>query len=277
MSSETRDPRQVTDANTDRFSGFAGLYDRYRPAPPDALAAVLCGYVKVERPGLVVDLGCGTGLSTRYWAGRAESVIGLDPTADMLAQAMAQLREEPHPAGIEFRAGTANATGLPDGCADIVTVSQALHWMDPFPTFQEARRILRVGGVFAAFDNDWPPSVLDAVCESAYSETMQRVYATEVEMGIEVFQWPKSGHLGRMQESGCFRSTRELALHHVDVGNAERFAAILLSQGGTAGLLRRGVSEAKLGIDTFRALCKDRLGDQPRPWYWTSRLRLGFI
>lgn len=273
MDSEIRDPRQVTPANTDRFSGFAGLYDRYRPAPPDALAAILFGYAKVERPGLVVDIGCGTGLSTRYWAGKAEWVIGLDPTADMLAQAMAQA----HPAEIEFRAGTSNATGLPDGCADIVAVSQALHWMDPFPTFQEARRILRVGGVFVAFDNDWPPVILDALCESAYSETMQRVYATEKKMGIEIFQWPKSGHLGRMQESGCFRSTRELALHHVDTGDAERFVAILLSQGGTAGLLRRGVSEAELGIDAFRALCQERLGDQPRPWYWTSRLRLGFI
>jgi ubiquinone/menaquinone biosynthesis C-methylase UbiE len=273
VGAETRDPGQETAPNTDRFSGFANFYDRCRPAPPDALARVLCGYAGVERPTLVIDLGCGTGLSTRYWAGKAERVIGIDPTEDMLAQARAQ----PHPAEIEFRSGTSNATGLADGCADIVTVSQALHWMDPFPTFAEARRILRKGGVFAAYDTDWPPPVLDAVCEAAYEETMRRVRAAEKARGIEVFQWPKSGHLGRMVESGCFHYARELALHHVDPGNAERFVAILLSQGGTAGLLRRGMSEAELGIDAFRALCQARLGDQPRPWYWTSRIRLGFV
>jgi SAM-dependent methyltransferase len=220
-----------------------------------------------------VDLGCGTGLSTRYWAGRARLAIGIDPTEDMLAQA----RAVPHPPEIEFRAGSSNATGLADGCADLVTVSQALHWMDPFPTFREARRILRPGGVFAAFDYDWPPPALDGVCEAAYEATMKRVRAAEQAGGIEVFQWAKSGHLGRMAESGCFGYVRELALHHIEPGNAERFVAILLSQGGTAGLLRRGVSEAELGIDAFRALCQARLGDEMRPWYWTSRIRIGVV
>jgi SAM-dependent methyltransferase len=200
-------------------------------------------------------------------------VIGIDPTADMLAQA----RSIPHLPELEFQAGSSNATGLPDGCADIVAVSQALHWMDPFPTFREAQRILRPGGVFAAFDVDWPPAVMDAECEAVYTQTMQRVYAKEQALGVEVFQWPKSGHLGRMQESGCFRHTRELALHHVESGNAERLVAVLLSQGGTAGLLRRGVSEMDLGIDAFRSLCQARLGDGMRPWFWTSRVRLGVV
>jgi ubiquinone/menaquinone biosynthesis C-methylase UbiE len=273
MSAETRDPGQQTAPNTDRFSGFADFYDRYRPAPPEALAQVLCAYAGGELPALVVDMGCGTGLSTRYWAGKAARVIGIDPTEDMLAQARAQA-DKPE---IEFRPGTSNATGLADGCADIVAVSQALHWMDPFPTFQEARRILRRGGVFAAFDYDWPPLVLDAECEAAYELTMRRVRAAEKARGGEVFQWLKSGHLGRMVESGCFRYVREIALHHIDQGSAERFAAILISQGGTAGLLRRGLSEAELGIDAFRALCRQRLGDQPKPWFWTSRIRLGFV
>jgi len=273
MSAEVRNPAESYAPNTDRFSGFADYYDRYRPVPPEVLAGLLCGYAKVELPKLVIDLGCGTGLSTRYWAGKAERVIGIDPTADMLAQA----RAEPHPPEIEFHLGTASASGLPDGCADIAAVSQALHWMDPFPTFREARRILRQGGVFAAFDYDWPPPVMDADCELAYEATMRRVRAKEKEMGIEVFQWAKSGHLARMVESGCFRYARELALHHTDTGSAERFVAILISQGGTAGLLRRGVSEAELGIDEFRRLCRERLGDEPRPWYWTARIRLGIV
>jgi hypothetical protein len=45
-----------------RFSGFADLYDSYRPAPPPALADVLCLLAGVKRPALVVDLGSGAGL-----------------------------------------------------------------------------------------------------------------------------------------------------------------------------------------------------------------------
>jgi SAM-dependent methyltransferase len=188
---------------------------------------------------------------------------------------LAQARAIPHPPEIEFRPGDSGASGLADGCADIVTVSQALHWMDPFPTFEEARRILRPGGVFAAFDYDWPPQVMDAHCEAAYEQTMRRVRAAEKARDGEVFQWPKDGHLGRMLQSGCFAYARETALHHADQGSAERLVALLISQGGTAGLLRRGVSEEELGIAAFRALCVARLGNEPRPWFWTSRLRLG--
>ena len=48
------------DANANRFSGFADLYDAVRPVPPMVLADVISKYAG-DRPRLVVDLGCGTG------------------------------------------------------------------------------------------------------------------------------------------------------------------------------------------------------------------------
>ena len=70
-------------ANATRFSGFADLYDDARPTPPLALAALLASYAGVERPALVVDLGSGTGLSTRWCAPWADRVIGVEPSDDM--------------------------------------------------------------------------------------------------------------------------------------------------------------------------------------------------
>jgi len=64
-------------ANIARFTGFADVYDAYRPRPPAVLADVLCALAGVVRPALVVDLGCGTGSSTRYWAERAGQVVGV--------------------------------------------------------------------------------------------------------------------------------------------------------------------------------------------------------
>jgi SAM-dependent methyltransferase len=150
-------------ANAARFTGFADLYDRARPSPPVELAPLLTSYAGVEIPDLVVDLGSGTGLSTRWCATWARRVIGVEPSADMRAAAA----RTPSP-GVEYRDGYSQATGLPDGCADLVVAVQALHWMEPTETFAEVARILRPGGGFAALDCDWPPSVGDARAESAW-------------------------------------------------------------------------------------------------------------
>jgi ubiquinone/menaquinone biosynthesis C-methylase UbiE len=69
-----------------RFTGFAGAYDKYRPTPPEVLGTILTRFTQVSVPQLVIDLGCGTGLSTRFWAERATQVIGVDPSMDMLQQ-----------------------------------------------------------------------------------------------------------------------------------------------------------------------------------------------
>ena len=53
--------------NAERFSGFADLYDRVRPTPPTLLADIVCTYAGTRRPD-VVDLGSGSGLSTRWIA-----------------------------------------------------------------------------------------------------------------------------------------------------------------------------------------------------------------
>ncbi len=50
----------------ERFSGWADLYDRHRPEPPAVLADVVSQFGGLAFPTLVVDLGCGTVLSTRF-------------------------------------------------------------------------------------------------------------------------------------------------------------------------------------------------------------------
>src|SRR5260221_12773883 len=76
--------------NIERFSGFARDYDHYRPEPPQDLARLLAAYGRFDALSLVIDLGSGTGLSTRYWADKAEQGIGVDPSADIRPAALAQ-------------------------------------------------------------------------------------------------------------------------------------------------------------------------------------------
>jgi ubiquinone/menaquinone biosynthesis C-methylase UbiE len=261
--------------NIERFSGFADLYDKYRPAPPAVLASVLLQLAQAAVADRVVDLGSGTGLSTRYWADKAREVIGIEPVADMRRQAEARTQVR----NVSYREGFSHNTGLPDRCAQIVTCAQALHWMEPEATFAEAARILAVGGVFAAYDYEWPPTTGAWEAEAAYTECMQRVreYEKTVKSKPLLKHWNKAQHLTRLQASGRFRYTKEMVVHHVDQGDADRFIGLVLSQGGVMTLLKDGVSEAQLGIDRFRAVATRILGEQPQTWYWGLRVRLGVV
>lgn len=265
-------------ANLERFTGFADLYDRYRPAPPSVLAEILPRMAGVETLTRVVDLGCGTGLSTRYWLDKAAEAIGIEPTAAMREQAQA-IASAPSPTQLRYQQGFSHATGLPAACAELVTCSQSLHWMDPLPTFREAARILRPGGVFAAYDYDWPPSTGAWQADAAFISCMDAARGLEARLGLTtpLQQWDKSGHLGRMQASGAFRFAREIVVHHHDQGNAERLVGLLLSQGYINTLLKQGYSEQDLGIDSLRATAQALLGPEPSPWLWSSRVRIGVV
>src|SRR5260221_8519051 len=97
--------------NIERFSGFAAQYDDARPSLPIAIVDILTQLARMPRAHLVVDIGSGTGLSTRSWAGRADEVIGVEPGDDMRQQAEAQS------AGlinVRYIKGLSTATGLPD-------------------------------------------------------------------------------------------------------------------------------------------------------------------
>ncbi|HEY5552518.1 MAG TPA: class I SAM-dependent methyltransferase [Opitutaceae bacterium] len=259
--------------NVARFAGLADLYDRFRPRPPEALAGLLARYAGVNPPALVVDLGSGTGLSTRYWANSAVRVIGIEPNPEMRELAHA-LTTEPN---VSFREGFAYDTGLLDGCADVAVCMQSLHWMEPETTFREISRLLRPGGVFAACDYDWPPSVGSAEVEAAYEACESEARRFEDKLGLvaRIRRWNKSRHLPRMERSGFFSYARDLVLAHIDHGNAERLVGVLLSQGFVHQVQLRGISEADLGIEALRRTTDAILGSTLKPWHWSARVRLG--
>jgi ubiquinone/menaquinone biosynthesis C-methylase UbiE len=262
--------------NIERFTGFADCYDAYRPTPPSVIADILTQLAQSSKPGLVVDLGSGTGLSTRIWANHAYGVIGVEPSADMRLEAEKRTDELCPNSNISYREGLSSKTGLPDRCVDIVTCSQSLHWMEPGSTFAEAARILRPGGIFAAIDCDWPP-VMNWEAELAYKEFNKRVHELEEAYGIEkrISRWSKDEHLARIRESGQFRYTREILVHSVETGNAKRLIGLALSFGSIQDLLKRGTSEKEIGLDDLKGAAERTLGDEPSTWYFCYRIRIG--
>jgi len=250
-------------------AGFAAGFDANRPAPPDVLVELLCLEAQVDRPRFVVDLGSGTGLSTRIWAERAEEVVGVEPSPEMLAQAEAATAAD----NVRFVQAYAQATGLPDVGADLVTCSQALHWMEPEPTFAEAARLLRPGGVFAAYDYDWPPIVGWEV-EAAFEDVLRRVRAGRAPDGRGM-RYAKEAHLERIKASGHFRYARELVFHSRERADAERIVGMALSLGPLTVLLRNGKSEAEIGLTALREAAERSLRDREAEIFFGYRVRLG--
>jgi SAM-dependent methyltransferase len=126
---------------TKRFNGLAEIYAKARPSYPEAAIQRIVELAKLTPHSVLVDVGCGTGISTRLLAHHGFRVIGIEPNADMLRQA----ESEPAAAGsgnVEYRHATAEDTGLADNIADLVLAAQAFHWFRPDPALMEFQRIL---------------------------------------------------------------------------------------------------------------------------------------
>lgn len=138
------------------FDRVAAAYDTARPGYPDGLFEALAELAGVRWPGaLVVDVGAGTGISSRALAARGARVIAVDPGAGMLARLVARTAEvgTVDPEAVEPVLADGNALPLRDGVADLVCYAQSWHWMDAAASIAEARRVLRRTGRVAAWWN----------------------------------------------------------------------------------------------------------------------------
>ena len=74
--------------------------------------------------------------------------------------------------------------------------------------------------------------------------------------------WSKGGHLERIIASGYFGFTRELMFSQAVPGGAERFVALMSSQGSYQALKRVGMSDEDIGETQFRRDVEAAFRDQ---------------
>jgi ubiquinone/menaquinone biosynthesis C-methylase UbiE len=135
---------------TQRFTSRVESYRRFRPRYPETIVHLLQRECALSTDDVVADVAAGTGLLAEIFLAAGHPVYAVEPN-DAMREACAVL-EAQYPK-LRCVPGTAEQTGLPDGCASFVTVGQALHWLDHTRARAEFARILRPGGCCAVVYN----------------------------------------------------------------------------------------------------------------------------
>lgn len=110
-----------------------------------------------ENPRRVLDLATGTGEVALALARRLPHarITGLDISEGMLRVA----RAKKGAGGIDFLCADALATGLPDGCADLITIAYGVrNYADIGAGLREMARLLRSGGKVCVLELSEPVS-----------------------------------------------------------------------------------------------------------------------
>ena len=171
----------------DYFSEISKRYADFRPRYPaelfDWLATV------VPRAARIWDCACGNGQAALDLGRRFCSLVATDASREQIASAGA------HP-NIEYRVAPAEQSGLPDESIDLITVAQAIHWFDLERFYAEARRVLRPGGVLAAWAygiNEVEGDAVDQLVQDYYSNIVGPYWPPErrlVEEGYRTIPFP---------------------------------------------------------------------------------------
>lgn len=147
------------------FEQEGAAYARFRPEYPGRLAAFLASAAPDMR--LAVDVGCGNGQLTRLLASCFDKVVGLDPSADQIANAVPQER-------ITYQCASAERLPLAGCSASLITAAQAAHWFDLPAFYREVRRVGVSEGVIALISY----GVLKL--EPTLDERFQKFYREEI-------------------------------------------------------------------------------------------------
>ena len=250
----------------ERFLGYADTYDEGRPKLPSKAIEILKVYLD-KKINTIVDIGCGTGLSTEVCTLFADNVIGIEPSKDMLNKAKTKENGK-----MKFIEGYSDKTGLDDECADIVICSQAFHWMEPEPTLKEVYRILKKGGIFAVIDADYPP-VINKELEQLNG--FLRKKTASLENFDNKWVSDKTEHLNNIRKSGLFEYSREICFSHVEKYDQERFKKFLLSQSSMQHAIKynydRIIDELNILDDELYKVFKDQTLDA----FYSYKMRIG--
>lgn len=163
----------------DHFSAVASKYAAYRPQYPAELFEWLVSVC--ERHDVAWDCACGSGQASGSLAAYFDWVVGTDASCIQVSSADATATEH-------FLVAASEQTPLANNSVDLVAVAAALHWFPNEDFFAEVRRVVRPGGVFAAWSYGMPQveSVeVERVVHEFIDELLGPYWPPEIQMVLD--------------------------------------------------------------------------------------------
>jgi ubiquinone/menaquinone biosynthesis C-methylase UbiE len=122
-------------------------YDVFTPETNERLIATCVRLAGFKKGGRVADLGCGSGVFTSLLRQQGFDAVGLDISPRLIALGRSKYPD------VEFFEGDVENLPFPDESLDGVLLSGLVHHLpDASRCANEAYRVLKRGGSFAAFD-----------------------------------------------------------------------------------------------------------------------------
>ncbi|XP_020365759.1 putative methyltransferase DDB_G0268948 [Rhincodon typus] len=159
--------------------GHAALYQKYRLPSPNEIHTLILNYLwtKKGKPfALAVDVGCGSGQSTRGLASHFEKVVGIDVSEAQIEEA----KRMDGPDNVCYRQGVAEELEFKDGSVDLVTVGAAAHWFDMEKFMKEVDRVLKPKGCLALYCYAVPCILNYDDCSEPPTQIVQELFQTLV-------------------------------------------------------------------------------------------------
>ena len=126
------------------FNPLAENYAKYRTGYSSDLVDAIVGFG--AQPGrAILDVACGTGISTALFEQRGCIMTGVDPSEEMLIRARERLPRA------TFVAGSVEALPFESKTFDGAICAQAFHWFDQPRAFAELIRVVKPGGPVAVW------------------------------------------------------------------------------------------------------------------------------
>ena len=146
-------------SSTRQFEGttHSQIYAQFRPLAPATILDHLLAWRDEGGGGgggggeggladrFALDVGCGSGQFTRLLLPHFSRVLATDVSKAQVEQARRELTAN----NVDVRLGTGEQLEVEDSCLDLVSICQALHWLDVEQFYSEVARVLVPGGVLA--------------------------------------------------------------------------------------------------------------------------------
>ncbi|HUA99911.1 MAG TPA: methyltransferase domain-containing protein [Terracidiphilus sp.] len=246
----------------DQFTRQAEPFLRRHAGGKQDLLERMADCAQPRREDTLLDVACGPGIVSCFFAERVSRVTGLDAVPAMLESAR-RLQDDRGLTNIEWVHGQATALPFRDAAFDCaVTRFSFHHYLDPGQALREMKRVCRRGGTILVADvtpspetqdrlNEWEilrdPSHIRALTEAEFASlgesaglVLHRVEQFGLAMDLEdllagSFPWP--GDAGRLR--ALFQEDIRTGANRLGVAARDEAGAIRLSYPVTVLAWRR--------------------------------------